>query len=64
MLFDVDGKVWITLLIVLGCPVLVVALLNVLLRNRGGISPGWGGVLVVLLAGVMAVLLILDKIRL
>ena len=36
-----------TLLVVLLCPLLVVALLNVILRKRGGISPGWGGVLVI-----------------
>ena len=31
---------------------------------HGGIGPGWGGVLVILLASVMAVLVILDKVRL
>ena len=63
MLPVVDSKVWITLLIVLVCPVLVVGLLNLVLHKRGGITPGWGGVLVVLLAGMMALLLILDTIR-
>lgn len=64
MLLGIDVEVWKTLLVVLACPVLAVGLLNVLLRNRGGIGPGWGGVLAVLMASVMAVLLIFDKIRL
>lgn len=63
MLLGLDINIWTTLLVVLLCPVLAVGLLNVLLRKRGGIGAGWGGVLVVLLAGVMAVLIILGKIR-
>ncbi len=56
--------VWKVLLVVLVLPVVVVGLLNLLLRKRGGLGAGWGGVLMALLAGVMAVLIILDKIRL
>ena len=40
------------------------ALLNVILRKRGGIGVGWGGALVVLLAGLMALLVIFDKVKL
>ena len=64
MLLGVDAEVWKMLLVVLLCPVLAVGLLNVLLRKHGGIGAGWGGVLVVLLAGVMAVLVIFDQVRL
>ena len=64
MLLGVDAEVWKMLLVVLLCPVLAVGLLNVLLRKRGGIGPGWAGVMVVLLAGVVAVLIILDKVSL
>ena len=56
--------VWKVLLVVLVLPVVVVGLLNLLLRKRGGLGAGWGGGLMALLAGVMAVLIILDKIRL
>lgn len=64
MLLGLDASIWKMLLLVLLCPVLTVALLNVLLRRRGGVGPAWGGVLVVLLAGVVAVLVIFDKVRL
>ena len=50
MLLGVDAAIWKMLLVVLLLPVLTVGLLNVLLRKRGGIGPGWAGVLVVLLA--------------
>ena len=63
MLLGVDAEVWKILLVVLVCLVLAVGLLNVLLRNRGGVSPGWGAALVLLLAGVMAVLLIFEMVR-
>ena len=64
MLLGLDASIWKMLLLVLLCPVLAVALLNLVLRRRGGIGAGWGGVLVVLLAGLMSVLIILDKVRL
>lgn len=64
MLLGVDAAIWKMLLVVLLLPVLTVGLLNVLLRKRGGIGPGWAGVMVVLLAGVVAVLIILDKVSL
>lgn len=64
MLLGLDASLWKAILVILVCPVIVVGLLNVLLRKRGGIGPGWGGVLVVLLAGFVSVLIILEKIRL
>lgn len=64
MLLGIDVAVWRTLLVVLVFPVLAVGLLNWIFRKRGGIGLGWGGTLAVLLAGLMAVLLILDKVRL
>ena len=45
-------------------PVLAVGLLNLLLRRRGGVGSAWAGVLVLALAGVVSVLIILDKVRL
>lgn len=64
MLLGVDAAIWKMLLVVLIFPVLAVGALNVVFRKRGGIGPGWGGVLAVMLAGLMALLIILDKVRL
>lgn len=64
MLLGLDVSIWKMLLVVLVFPVLTVGLLNLIFRKRGGISPGWGGVMVVALAGVVGVLVILDKVRL
>ena len=64
MLLGLDASIWKMLVVVLLGPLLAVALLNLLLRRRGGVGPAWGGVLVLLLAGLMAVLVILDKVRL
>ena len=64
MLLALDASIWNLLLVILLFPVLAVALLNVILRKRGGIGAGWGGALVVLLAGLMALLVIFDKVKL
>ena len=64
MLLGLDASIWKLLLVVLLLPVITVALLNVVLRKRGGIGAGWGGALVVLLAGLMALLVIFDKVKL
>lgn len=64
MLLGLDASIWKMLLVVLVAPMLAVGLLHLLLRRRGGIGAAWGGVLVLLLAGVMALLIILDKVRL
>ena len=64
MLLGLDASIWNLLLVILLFPVLAVALLTVILRKRGGIGAGWGGALVVLLAGLMALLVIFDKVKL
>lgn len=64
MLLGLDASIWKLILVVLIFPVLVVAALNVIFRKRGGIGPGWGGALVVTLAGIVALLVIFDKVRL
>ncbi|MCD9095384.1 hypothetical protein [Luteimonas fraxinea] len=64
MLLGLDESIWKMILLVLVLPVLTVGALNVIYRKRGGISQGWGGVLVVALAGIVGVLVILDKVRL
>ena len=64
MLLGLDASIWNLLLVILLFPVLAVALLNVILRKRGGIGAGWGGALVVVLAGRMALLVIFDKVKL
>ena len=64
ILLVVYASIWNLLLVILLFPVLAVALLNVILRKRGGIGAGWGGALVVLLAGLMALLVIFDKVKL
>ena len=64
MLLGLDASIWNLLLFILLFPLLAVALLNVILRKRGGIGAGWGGALVVLLAGLMALLVIFDKVKL
>ena len=64
MLLGLDASIWNLLLVILLFPVLAVALLNVILRKRGGIGAGWGGALVVLLAGLMALLVIFAPVQL
>ena len=54
MLLGLDASIWNLLLVILLFPVLAVALLNVILRKRGGIGAGWGGALVVLLGALLA----------
>lgn len=64
MLLGLDPSIWKMLLVVLLLPIVAVCLLNLIFRRRGGIGVGWGGVLTVMLAGLMALLVILDKVRL
>ena len=63
MSIPTDTSIWLILLIVLGIPLVVVGTLNFLLRKRGGLSAAWGGALVLGLAGITALLVILDKVR-
>lgn len=64
MLLGLDVALWKMLLLLVLVPVVSVVLLNLVFRRRGGIGVGWGGVIFVLMAAVMAVLVILDKVRL
>jgi len=64
MLLGLDTGLWKILLALVVVPLATVGLLNILLRRRGGVGLAWGGVLFVLLAAVVAVLLILEKVRL
>lgn len=64
MTSGMDDSVWKILLFVLGAPVLTVFILNIILRKRGGLGAGWGAALTVFLAGIAALLVILDKVRL
>lgn len=64
MLLGLHTGLWKILLALVVVPLATVGLLNILLRRRGGVGLVWGGVLFVLLAAVVAVLLILEKVRL
>jgi hypothetical protein len=64
MLLGLDVALWKMLLLLVLVPVVSVVLLNLVFRKRGGIGVGWGGVIFVLMAAVVTVLVILDKVRL
>ena len=64
MLLGLDTDLWKILLALLLLPLATVGLLNLALRRRGGVGLAWGGVLFVAMAALVAVLLILDKVRL
>jgi hypothetical protein len=64
MLLGLDLALWKMLLLLVLVPVVSVVLLNLVFRKRGGIGVGWGGVIFVLMAAVVTVLVILDKVRL
>lgn len=64
MLLGLDIELWKILLALVVVPLVTVGLLNVLLRRRGGVGLVWGGVIFVLMAAGVAVLLILEKLRL
>jgi hypothetical protein len=63
-MFGLDVQLWKILLALVLVPLATVGLLNLALRRRGGVGMAWGGVLFVLMAALVAVLLILDKVRL
>ena len=63
-MFGLDVQLWKILLALVLVPLATVGLLNLALRRRGGVGMAWGGVLLVLMAALVAVLLILDKVRL
>jgi hypothetical protein len=46
---------------VLGLPMLIVAALNLLLRNRGGFARGWAGAIFVTLCWTVGMVLIVTR---
>lgn len=64
MLLGLEIEIWRVLLLLILVPTASVAILNVLFRKRGGIGAGWGGTIFVLMAAVVAVVSIFDKVRL
>mgnify|MGYP003539407165 CR=1 FL=1 len=63
MLLGVELDIWRALVALLVVPLAVVGLLNLLLRRRGGVGLTWGGVLFVMMAAVVAVIVILQKVQ-
>jgi len=51
------------MLVLMLVPTLSVAILNVIFRKRGGIGVGWGGVIFVLMAGIVALVIILARLH-
>jgi len=64
MLLGLEVELWKLLLALVLVPLAAVALLNLAFRRRGGVGMAWGGVTFVLMAALVAVLVILDKVRL
>ncbi|WP_202840934.1 hypothetical protein [Luteimonas saliphila] len=64
MLLGLEVELWKLLLALVLVPLAAIALLNLALRRRGGVAMVWGGVIFVLMAALVAVLVILDKVRL
>jgi hypothetical protein len=64
MLLGLDASIWKLLLVMFVFPLLAVAALNWLLRKRGGLDRVWSGVLILLLGGLVALLVIFDRVRL
>ena len=63
MLLGIELDIWTVLLALLVVPLAVVGLLNLMLRRRGGVGLNWGGVLIVMMAAVVAVIVILQKVQ-
>jgi|LNAP01.1.fsa_nt_gb hypothetical protein len=63
MLLGLDVTIWKIMLVLMLVPTLSVAALNVIFRKRGGIGVGWGGVIFVLLAGIVALVIVLARLR-
>lgn len=60
---ELGAKVWFLLFAILFVPLAAVGGLNWIFRKKGGIGRGWGVVFVALMAGIMGLLLILDKVK-
>jgi hypothetical protein len=58
---NLSDPVYLVLALLLGVPMITVALLNWLLRNRGGFARGWAGAAFVILCWGAGLALILIK---
>lgn len=63
MLIGFDDESWLLLLAVVGLPMLLFGCLVFLLRKRIRVGVEWAGVLLLLLAGLYALVIILNKIQ-
>ncbi|WP_411833400.1 hypothetical protein [Pseudoxanthomonas mexicana] len=63
MLLGLEIEIWWLLVLLIVAPTVIIAVLNLIFRKRGGIGVGWGGVLFVVAATVVGWLLIFDKVR-
>lgn len=63
MLLGLDVTIWKIMLVLMLVPTLSVAILNVIFRKRGGIGVGWGVVIFVAMAGIVALVIILARLR-
>lgn len=59
-----DGKAlhWGLIVLLLVVPMLLVAVLKLVFRRRGGIESGWGGMLLVGLCWITALILIVNRV--
>ena len=62
MLTGLDASIWMMLLVTLLLPITAIVLLKVVFFFFCGIGTGWGGILVVRFAGLMAVVVFLAKV--
>lgn len=58
---NLSDQLYLILAVVLGLPMVVVALLNWLLRNRGGFARGWAGAIFVGMCWAAGMALIVSK---
>lgn len=59
---NLSDQIYLILGVVLGLPMLVVALLNWLLRNHGGFARGWAGAIFVGICWAAGMILIVSKV--
>lgn len=59
---NLSNQIYVLLGLVLALPMAVVALLNWLLRNRGGFARGWAGAIFVAMCWIAGMILIVTRI--
>lgn len=59
---DITHISWTLLLVLIALPIAVIGLLNWHYRKRGGVDPGWGGVLLVSLCLIVGLVTIVMKV--